>query len=291
MARLGISLAFTAAYLVLFAAVITVAVIAPGVNASRDTRTAWLIGSIITTSVLLIAGAAAWGLYQIFRRSRWLDKCFNPLGLTGQPYLLSGRQYHGSFQGRSADIYFMRGPVLEIFLSAHVHTRLAVGDEDALAARLQATSARQSFAVPVPGSTTAWTCSAHDPSWAHSFLAQAEIRQELARLLQPASGDYPLRHVYLQPGSVVLRLRHIKLDGITPEHTAAWLADLAALARAAENFTQPAERLETKPLERPDQANRTAINRRVAVITLAAVALMAVCLTSVILLLLQLEGF
>ena len=91
---------------------------------SRSDASIWVL--IVPAGLYLLImlggtwGAVGWSLY---RRKRWLDSVFAPLGLTGSAYTISGRQYQGVVQGREVTVRFYRGPTLDLYVSTPLQTR------------------------------------------------------------------------------------------------------------------------------------------------------------------------
>src|SRR5713101_4380521 len=72
-----------------------------------DTRTAlFILVPLGALAVLIPFGATlAYAGWVFTQRRRQLDAAFSPLGLAGSGFNLTGRQYHGTLQGRRVDVY------------------------------------------------------------------------------------------------------------------------------------------------------------------------------------------
>lgn len=84
-------------------------------------------------------------------RAKYYDQVFAPLGFKGQPYLSTGRQYHGEIHGKKIHVYLQPvarqyfvpltqdnsirapmylGDMLEIYIDAHLQTRAAISNRN-----------------------------------------------------------------------------------------------------------------------------------------------------------------
>ena len=103
---------------------------------------------------LLFGGLAVFVFVVIYQRKNKLDGLFVPLGLSGQAYDTLFRQYHGTIQDRQIDVWFYRGPVLEIEVNTSLQTRLGVTGLHADTRFLAGLAGRQ----PLPLSDPASSC-------------------------------------------------------------------------------------------------------------------------------------
>jgi hypothetical protein len=76
-----------------------------------DTRTAlFILVPLAALAFLVPLGAMlAYAGWVFTQRRRQLDAAFSPLGLAGSGLNLTGRQYHGTLQGRRVDVYYTPG--------------------------------------------------------------------------------------------------------------------------------------------------------------------------------------
>jgi hypothetical protein len=193
----------------------------------------------------IVMGAMAVSVTSISRRrGRWLDELFAPLGLAGRPYGLTGRQYHGRYQGRQIDAYIYHGPGLLLYVGAETATRLAATAEDQMVPQLA-----QLFNGPPLQHTHAdlegTVIFAHDHEWARAWVAHTAIRDALRRLIHEPTG-FVFQRVHIRPGAVFLHLhRGVSLRQVMQQAhgLVAWVEDLMGLAEAAERLPAPAEQL------------------------------------------------
>mgnify|MGYP001048113519 CR=1 FL=1 len=191
--------------------------------------------------LLLNGGALGYLILVLRRRKRRLDAAFEPLGLEGERYMLTGRQYHGTVERREVDVRFYRGPMLELHLSTPLQTRLGVAEVGSTTPALAGLFGREPLGLDDPA-LSELRVYALDEGWGRSLISDPEARALLRRLLSAAESWALVRQVVLGPGVFRLRLYHSKrLFGfeITPEAAQRWLDDLLALTRIAERLPAP----------------------------------------------------
>jgi hypothetical protein len=218
-------------------------VFVPVTIASRtsDATSALLIMAVPATCFLLILfGGGAGALFFVFRqRARRYDALFNPLGLTGKLYMLSGRQYQGTVRGRQVDVRLYRGPALDMRIDTAAQVRLSVANSDGVSLTLARAFGRDPLELNDPA-LDGITVFAKDESWARSLLANPEVRSLLPQLILDES-SFLMRQVHLEPGQIRLflyRNRGLFKFSIVPEQAERWLDGMLSLARIVE--TQPA---------------------------------------------------
>jgi hypothetical protein len=204
-----------------------------------------------------------------------MDAAFTPLGLSGQMYLLNGRQYHGTHIGRQVDAYFYRGPTLDLYVSTPVKTRLSVGVRDRVGTAIARAFNREP-SDPGDPELSHLSLYALDEAWARDLLADRTAKAALLRLTKD-EGPYELRQFHLQPGALQLRLYRTSQSHITFENVELWVNDLLAIARAAEGMAPPQQTAEATPLERTVQSNRGAFLLPALGITCGVLAVIGVC--------------
>jgi len=232
---------------------------------TRFDASIWVL--IVPSSLFfLILNGGAFGTlgWVLYRRKRWLDAVFTPLGLTGKSYMLTGRQYHGAIEGRQVSARFQRGPRLELHLGTPLQTRFGVAEEGSTTLPLARLSGRQPLALDDPD-LSGLHILALDEGWTRSLLADPEARRLIRRLMSAGESWALVRQVVLGPGTFLLRLyrskRLFKYE-ITPEEARRWLDDLLALARIAEGLPAPSVTDEESSAERlvhTGGASRTAL--------------------------------
>lgn len=153
--------------------------------------------------LIVFGGGAALMFGTLGSRKRRLNAAFGPYGLTGSSYNLTFRQYHGLVRGRKVDVYFYRGPVLDIDISTPLQTRLGV----ASSASDTGFFARMFNRTPLGlhPNLNDLLVFPHEEGWARAALAEPGIVALLRSLVAP-SGDFTRQNVLLRPGTLRIQL-------------------------------------------------------------------------------------
>lgn len=238
----------------------------------------WVLILPASLYVLILNGGALGYLALVLRRrKRRLDAAFNPLGLTGQRYMLTGRQYQGTVEGRDVDVRFYRGPMLELHFGTPLQTRFGVAEAGSTTPALARLFGRQALALDDPA-LDGLRVYALDENWARSLMAEPEARKLVQRLLDAGERWALVRQVVLGPGAFRLRLYHNKRlfkFEITAEEARRWLDDLLALARVAEQLPGPTVTAEESAGER---IVRTGAASRIGLVIVALVVGIPTCI-------------
>jgi len=230
-----------------------------------------VLGSIALTLVGAV-GVVVW-------RGRRLDAAFAPLGLTPSQYLLNGRQYHGQVNGRQVDIYFYRGPTLDVHVGTPLRTRLSIGRRDRVGLALAGLANRQPLPLADPQLANLAVFPL-DAAWAQGVLAEPAVRDLVLRLMDdtaPGAGAFEIRQLLLQPEALLLRHYRTRAGGQTAEAVRGWLNDLSALLRLLETAPPPTATAEAGGLERTLRSDRNTLTTRIYLITFGVLGVMLAC--------------
>ena len=248
---------------------------------TRADLSIWVLILSASLYVLILNGGTFGALLWILRRrKRHLDAAFVPLGLEGERYMLTGRQYRGIVDGREVRVLFYRGPMLEMHLETPLQTRLGVAEVGSTTPALARLFGREPVDLDDP-TLSEFRVYALDEGWAHSLLAEAEARARLRRLLNGGGSWALIKQVVLGPGSFRLRLyrtKHLFKYDITPEDAQQWLDDLLALAHIAESLPAPKVTDEESTAER---LARTGGTQRIGLIGVALLVGLPTCVLAV----------
>lgn len=237
--------------------------------------------------ILFGGGFGALGL-ALYRRKRWLDVVFEPLGLSGNRYMISGREYKGTVDGREVTVRFYRGPSLDLYISTPLQTRMEVVERTQVGLGVAKLVQREPLAPDDPD-LEAFSIFALDEAWGRALLAKPGARTALLRLWQAGESWALMRQVLLKPGAFHLRLyrnKNLFKYGIEPEDAQEWLDDLLALARAAESLPAPQVTAEETGAERMVRTGRTMPVALAFVAGLLGIPLCATMVVAVVVLLL-----
>lgn len=209
---------------------------------TNDATSALLIMTIPATCFLLImfGGTVVTLFFVLRRRAIQYDALFNPLGLTGKTYILSGRRYQGTVQGRPVDVRLYRGPTLDMRVDAKTQARLSVANSDTVSVTLARAFGREPLELSDPD-LSGLTFFAHDEVWAISLLTNPEVKALLPQLILSES-SFLMRQIHLEPGKLRLFLYRNKglfKFTITPDQAEQWLSGLLSLARIVEARSFP----------------------------------------------------
>ena len=209
-----------------------------------------LVVPIAFFMIIVVGGSLAFGYRIISRRTHWLDEAMAPLGLEGSSYGISGRQYHGIYQGRQVDILFYRGPTFSMFVETPLKTKVSVAERDKLGLALARAFKRE------PLTTTSsdledMVVYANEEAWGQSLVAQTEATAVLRRLVFGES-DFLIHQVHLNPETFLFRMYRSKglfNFKISPEQIQAWFNDIVKLAQIAETLPAPQKIVEASRFE------------------------------------------
>jgi hypothetical protein len=244
----------------------------------------WLIIPVSLFLLIVLGGGLGTLVLVLSRRTRQLDGLFTPLGLTGSPYNLSFRQYHGAVQGRNVAVYFYRGPALEIDIETALQTRLAVTSQHADTMAFASLLNRQPLSLTDPA-LSAFTAFALDEEWGRELLAQRPVPDLLQRLIN-FEGSFTRRQVILRPGWLRLHLfgsrnlLDLTLDA-TPDQVYQWFDDLQALVRIAEGLPTPQITAEESSAERMARSIRSRNPYMMPAITVGAIVAAFLCAAAI----------
>jgi hypothetical protein len=258
---------------------------------SEDMQMVLGLGGFVLLIFVMLGGIAVWAVWTIRKRASKLDEIFLPLGLSGRGYLTNGRQYHGLVRGRQVDVYFYRGPALDIYVAAPLRTRVGIGLKSSLS-RMAAGLTRRTPLETGDPALAELAIYPSDPQWCAALLSDMQVKRILPRLMADQC-SFELRNLILQPEAVQLNMHHIMVRQITPEAVQRWLNDLLELAQIAERLPSPGKIETASALEQRNRLNRSSYTLPVVLITLAAIGVMALCAIGVTaaMLLLSQPGF
>jgi hypothetical protein len=208
-------------------------------NQTNDETTALLIMVIPACLFLIVMIGGSFGtLFFVFsRRAKQYDAIFAPLGLEGRAYMLSGRRYEGTVQGRQMIVKVYRGPALDMGIETPLQAKMSVANSDTVSVSLARVFGREPLPLSDPG-LNGMTVFAHDEGWALSLLANAEVQDALRQLILNDS-DYLMRQVHLDPGRLRLylyRSRGMFRFSVTAAEVGQWADALLSIARIAESL-------------------------------------------------------
>lgn len=204
---------------------------------NMDSAMPWILGGgFVVCSGALLAAMVGFFAWTFARRGRWLDSVFAPLGLKGSSYMLTGRRCQGVLDGRQVEVRFVKGPMLTLYVSTPLQTRLAVAERDAVIGGFLG----QELNTGDPDYAD-FKIYPRDEAWVRALLADPEAKAALLRLMN--ASEWALIHqVILEQGHWLLRLYRNKglfRYEIAPEEARQWFDDLLTLVRVGESLPAP----------------------------------------------------
>jgi hypothetical protein len=240
--------------IILFGVLLGLVILVFLVPIPNDQHIYFLMGGFFLILFLMITCALLWGVWSINRHSQKLDAALLPLGLTGDAYMLNGRQYHGILNGRQADVYFYRGPSLDIYIASPLNTRLGIGLKGPKNHPNSVGLNSPELAINDPdlAHTSIYSL---DEDWGRELLEHPLARAAILRLtaLQPG---LEFRNLLFQPEALHFQVHHINPGTITPENLRIWVYDLLDLIRIAESLPSPRVTAAASSLERKARLTR-----------------------------------
>jgi len=213
--------------------------------ASPDVSPTEFLFIIVLPAVLFLIASISlgWGLALLYirQRSNWVDKVFAGFSLKGQRLNITGRQYHGIFRGREVDVLYQSGPILTVYISTQVMTRLSVSDSEEMIRGI----AHVFHQEPISMQGEGLTVYAHDPDWAQGFLDIPQVRELLKGLIFEQH-PFLMRQVFIIPGSLMLRYYRSKQGEdfkFSADQAAMWMDELLELADYVDSLPRPQEQL------------------------------------------------
>ncbi len=207
-----------------------------------------VFGILLLFGMILVPALAV--TFVIQRRARMLDSIFVPLGLEGKMYLLVGRHYWGEIAGRPVEIYFYRGPTLDIRVGAYSGTKLQILPKTTIPVKIGQSFQKAPLAFSDPGMEK-FAVYAEDEVWAKQFLADFRLIPLIDSLLYGHTDWAIFRHLEISPDQVTLLFYRSKNFLVAKEQFSAvqtWLQDLAGLAERIESLPKPALILSPNPI-------------------------------------------
>lgn len=177
---------------------------------------------------------AAW----IVWRARRLDAAFEQFGWPGRQAGAVMRSWHGDFNGRHADVWFHRGPTLEIYLGCRPATRGVVHTGGPLIRAIGETLDRSAPIEPPPLPLDEATFYCRDPDWMRRLFSRAGAENAVRSLMTDTGRSASI--VFFAPNAVRYVRRFMPVGEIDAQSVRGWLADLEGLA-AAVDLTGPSK--------------------------------------------------
>jgi hypothetical protein len=234
----------------------------------------WALGFVAFLGLFTVGAVGVfWWINR--QRANQFDAAFTPLGLSGSGYLTNGRQYHGLVGGRQVDVYFYRGPVLDIYVAAPLRTRMGIGGRSGIGSLASMALNRPTLQTGDPD-LDSLSIYPIDEYWARELLGNPRAKTIILRLMVSQT-SFEIRNLLLQPESIQLKLHRTHPGLVTPDNVRSWLNNLIELARIAEDLPAPTVTAQSSDLERSSRTDRGKIARVTVLVMLGVFALLLLC--------------
>lgn len=220
------------------------------------------VGGIFLAMTL---GIGAIAVYRI-RRDNSLDEAFTTIGLEGKAYQIGGRQFHGTAQGRTIEVYLQRGPMLDIHVHAPFKTEVAIGTKSSLGSAINRAIKREPMQLGNP-LYEQMLIFAKDEEWTRKLLDTRKAGEALNHLMPSRTTE--LRQVQISADTILFRIHRVNPGHITSEAVQNWLGAIFLLIEAAENLPEPT--ITTEPSDFARNVRQSSFNSPAMIIGIAGV--------------------
>jgi len=236
--------------------------------------------ALIAVFIFTVVGVVAiWAMVTIRWRVDDLNKAFQPLGLEGRAYLLTGRQYHGEFRGYGTHVYFYRGPTLQIYLDVPLGTRLGIGRQGVISRLAADMTDKRAMPVDDPA-FDGLAIYPDDREWAGELLDDSQTRETILRLINEDSAA-EVRSLSITPNALLWQSHYNPVRNINPDSVKAWINDLYDLARLAQCLRPARATAVESSLEQTSRTDRNKYIWPTVGITCGVIAATAACVIAI----------
>ena len=230
-------------------------------SGNEETVPVLLLGLAVVLLLLFLGLPTIVYIWQIRSRAKILDAIFLPSGLKGELYLIVGRHYWGTVNGREIDIYIYRGPSMEIHISAQTNTRLLVMPNKTLPVKISGIFNKQPMQFSNPDYEK-YSLYPDDENWAKQLVHQKDTLSIFESLIYEHANWAIFRHLEIQADRIMLyfhRSKNLFTNLKDFSAAGAWLESLHKLADLVETLSAPS--YITQPILAYSRANRRNTNK------------------------------
>ncbi len=201
--------------------------------------------ALLMPSLLILVTLGVAALW-VMRRARRLDLAFAPLGLSGRQ---SGvmRSWHGELDGREVDVWFHRGPTLEIYMSTTPATRGVIHTGGPLIRAIGEKLDRRAPLEPPPFDLERATFYCYDEGWMRRLLERAAAENAIRALMTDTHRS--ASSVFFGPTTVRYMRRFMPVGEVTADNVRGWLTEIETLADEVDRLGPSDDGLEPTKLE------------------------------------------
>ncbi len=198
-----------------------------------DPRAIAAFGVLLLFPFLILVVGGVIGYFLIKKRARNFDAAFAPWGLTGRQAGLVMRGWHGLVDGRTLDVWFSKGPTLEIFLGVDCRTRGVIHSEKGKLFDIARGLSNKKPLEAMPAGYEGFTADSSDEDWIRRLLESPAAAESLHALVGKTEGSLrSFTALIITPNALKYRLRFLPQSAINKERTRQWIDHLLSLASA-----------------------------------------------------------
>ena len=234
-----------------------------------------LITGTLLFAAALFGGGFLYAFITVYRRKIYLDQAFLPTGLKGSIYRIFFRRYAGKIRGREVEVYFSRGPMVEILIRTNLKTRLGVspafGDTMFFSKHLGAEPLEHN--IENLRNLRIW---ADEEPWARNLISEATVQQKMIRTL---GGQTFFVRSFMKLFPEYLQLHfsgntNIFSWEIPPAQVESWFSDAFGILEFAESGIAPPQNpFEMSSAERLAVSIRRKDTTKISIILVASMLL------------------
>ena len=203
------------------------------------------------------------GILWIAARGRRLDRAFEPLGWDGRQFGPTLRRWLGEFRGRAVQVWFSKGPTLEVYVDCSPATRAIVHEGGPIVSAIAGALDKRGPLDPSPLPIEGVSVVAYDEDWFRALLGRSRAAGAVTELM--ADDPRTATAVTVLPGSVRLMRRFMPVRELRAETFAAWLNRLVDLAEEIDRAGPSSDGLKETRLEAWARLRRGKYVRRVLI--------------------------
>jgi hypothetical protein len=199
-----------------------------------------LIAGTLVFAIVLFGGGFGYAFITVYRRKLYLDQAFLPLGLKGSIYRIFFRRYTGEIDGRQVEVYFSRGPTVEILIPSRLKTRLGVSPAfgDTMFFSKLVDSKPLEHGIENLKNLRFW---AEEPGWANNLISEPTVQQKMLKTL---NGQTFFVRSFLKFFPDYLQIHfsgntNIFTWEIPPDQVKSWFANAFGILQFAESGIAP----------------------------------------------------
>jgi hypothetical protein len=197
--------------------------------------------------ILITVVPVVLGYFWIASRGRRLDRAFQQFDWRGRQFGPVLRAWQGVFEGREVQVWFSRGPMLEIYVDCAVGTRGVIHEGGALIRAVGKMLDSHEPLDPPPLEIEGVSFVAHDEGWMRRLFERSAAESAVRALTVDDARSSSVIH--FGPKSIRFSRRFLELGDVRAGNVRGWLGESVRLARAVDEIGASSDALEPTRLE------------------------------------------